>query len=244
MTGSPDPAPLTLVCFPPAGGSAAMFRRWAPALKPHLAVRAVELPGRGRGDVPDPAASLVDAAESFAALVTDREPYALVGHSLGGLLAYEIAKGICRTPGAPRPRFVLVTGTRPPHRCTGAIFAPLLGLDDDPLLDALADLGAVNPVLRTTPIRKLFMPALRADLALVAGYRPDPTGPLPVDLLAWHGTADALAPPELGGEWERHAGAGFELTVFVGGHFFVLDRLAEVTAALHARHRTWRSLPQ
>ncbi|SDR22536.1 thioesterase II family protein [Thermostaphylospora chromogena] len=227
-------AALELVCFPPAGGSAAAFRRWQAALGPDITVRAIDRRGDGAARIHG--TSLTGIAASLAPLVARRTPYALVGHSLGGLLAYETALRICGRPELPRPRFVLVAGARPPHRSSAAVFAPLLELADDDLLDALAELGAVNPVLRTTPLKGLFLPALRADLALIAGYHPDPGAPpLPVDLLAWHAEDDALATPALGREWRRYTAARFEHTAFPGGHFFLQERFADVAAALRTR---------
>ncbi|MEO3870699.1 alpha/beta fold hydrolase [Nonomuraea sp. B12E4] len=218
---------MKLVCFPPAGGSAASFRAWRDRLG--LPVHVIDRRGRGDG-------SLLGLAAELAPEVASGQPYALVGHSLGGLLAYEIAARVGLDGSLPRPDFVLVVGSRPPHHSSAAVFAPLLALDDDAMLDALARMGAVHPMLRTSPLRHLFTPSLRADLRLIAGYHPDlDAGPLPVDLVAWHGTEDRLATPALGREWSRYTRAGFELVEFAGGHFFPQDRLTEVATALHAR---------
>lgn len=227
---------LELFCLPPAGGSAAVFRRWQEGLAPYLGIRAIDRPRSPRAGA---RLSLTDTAESLVSVVVSGGAYALVGHSLGGLLAYETAARICATPGLPWPRFVLVMGCRPPHRSSADFFAPMLDLTDGALLDALAEVGAVNPALRTSPLRNLFLPALRADLALVASYRPDPPpSPIPVDLLAWHAVDDELARPALGTEWRRYTTANFELTTFDGGHFFPYERMDDVTSALLAHPLT------
>lgn len=227
------PGRLRLVCLPPAGGSAATYRPWRTGLPSRYLVRPLELAGRGARRTEPPTPSLRAAAAELLPAAAGPEPYALVGHSLGGLVAVELARLIAATPDLPRPAFVLVAGSRPPHHSTARVFAPLLDLDDGDLLAALAEVGAVNPALITSPLRGLFLPALRADLRLIVEHRVDPgAAPLPVDLVAWHAAGDPLAPPEMGWEWERYTSGRFAHRSFAGGHFFLYDDLPSVVAAL------------
>ncbi|HVK21091.1 MAG TPA: alpha/beta fold hydrolase [Actinokineospora sp.] len=221
-----------LVCFAPAGGSSALFKSWVAGLPAEFTVEPVDLPGRGTRRREPHATSLVDLAADLASTVSSPGRYALFGHSLGGLLAFEIGKRIV-ADGLPRPEFVVLAGSRPPHRSSARLFAPLLDLDDDALIDALAEMGAVNPILRTSPLRALFMPALRSDLALIVGYHPDAT-PLALDLMAWHADSDPLATPDLGLEWSRYTTGSFTHTALRGDHYFPFDRLPVVTELLRA----------
>ncbi|WP_436494549.1 thioesterase II family protein [Actinokineospora sp. HUAS TT18] len=228
--------PLRLVCFAPAGGSSALFKSWVSGLPPEFAVEPVDLPGRAtrRGE-PHPT-SLVDLATSLAPVVARPGRYAVFGHSLGGLLAFEVGKRIV-AEGLPRPEFVVLAGSRPPHQSSARLFAPLLDMDDDALIDALAEMGAVNPILRTSPLRGLFMPALRADLGLIVGYHPDST-PMDLDLVVWHATDDPLATPALGLEWARYTTRSFTHSAVRGDHYFPFDGLP--TELLRAARRRVR----
>jgi medium-chain acyl-[acyl-carrier-protein] hydrolase len=217
MSSASDP-PFRLVCLPPAGGSAATFKPWVTGLGREFAVEALDVRGRGL--------SLVDLAAELAHSIASPGRYAVVGHSLGGLLAFEIGKQIAAL-GLPAPEFVVVAGSRPPHRSSSRVFAPLLSLDDDGLIEALASMGAVNPLLRRSPLRGLFMPALRADLELIVGYAGSAAS-LPLRLVAWHGVDDPLASPALGLEWSRYADAGFTHAAVDGGHFFLYERVSVV----------------
>jgi medium-chain acyl-[acyl-carrier-protein] hydrolase len=227
------PHPFRLVCFPPAGGSSATFKTWVAGLGPDFTVHAVDLPGRGTRRGEPAASSLVELAAALAPVVASLTPYALVGHSLGGLLAFEIGKYIAAIPALPSPEFVVVAGSRPPHRSSARLFAPLLELDDDGLIDALAELGAVSPVLRRSPLRALFMPALRADLALIVGYQPD-SSLLDLDLVAWHASGDPLALPELGLEWGRYTSRTFTHADVAGDHYFLYEDLPAMAALLRS----------
>ncbi len=226
---------LELVCFPPAGGSEAMFKEWGGALG-SFSVRAVNIRRRAASAASAADLSLTQVARSLAGEVAGYRPYALVGHSLGGLIAFETARAICSQPHLRRPECVVVMGSRPPHRSSASVFAPMLALNDDNLLDALEHSGAVNPALKSSPLRPLFMPALRADLRLITTYQPNVDAlrrhPLPVDLFAWHGSADSLATPGLGLEWSAYTSARFTHCEFDGGHFFPVDRFDLVSEAL------------
>ncbi|MGX7829468.1 thioesterase II family protein [Actinokineospora sp. 24-640] len=229
------PAALRLVCLPPAGGSSATVKPWRRALPPEFTVQPVDLPGRGTRRAEPPPASLEAAAAAVAETAAGPDPYALVGHSLGGLLAFEAARHLDTRPDLPGPRFVVLAGARPPHRSSAAVFAPLLGGDDDELLAALCRLGAANPSLATSPLRALFLPALRADLRLIADYHPDPAAaPVGADLVAWNAIGDPLAPPELGREWAGYTAGRFSAHAFDGDHFFLYSQIDAVVAALRA----------
>lgn len=221
---------MELLCVPGAGGSARAFRPWVEALAPDVTVRPLNLRGRDT-----PVSTLVETAARLAERIPRDGRYALAGHSMGGLIAYEMARLVCATDALPRPEFVVVAGAKPPHLSSAGAFARLVAIaDDDEFLDALAAAGFVEPGARHSPMRGLFVPTLRADLRLVAEYRPEPGEPLPVDLLAWHGVDDLSAPAAAVGGWARYTAARFRTAAFPGGHHFPFQRPAEVAARLRA----------
>jgi len=109
-------APLRLVCIPYAGGGAAVFRAW-PALLPDVEVAVVRLPGWEARFTQPPFrdfGALLDALAAEVAPVRDR-PLALFGHSLGALLAFEVARRMSADTG-PGPVQLFVSGCRAPER--------------------------------------------------------------------------------------------------------------------------------
>ncbi|MFF8729550.1 thioesterase II family protein [Streptomyces sp. NPDC015171] len=229
------PDPLTLYCVPHAGGSARSFVRWRRELPSPLRAVPLEIAGKGVRSREPRQATLREAAADLAHRIDPPGRYALLGHSMGGLLAYEAARAL-HALGRPAPEFVLVAATRPPHLLGASPYGPLLGLDDDDaLLDALADHGRIPPELRTSPMRHQFVPVIRGDLALVAGHRPDPRpDPLPSDLISWYGTGDADTPPEVMADWRPYTRGEHRVEAFEGGHFFPHERFPEVAARLLA----------
>ncbi|WP_138796198.1 thioesterase II family protein, partial [Escherichia coli] len=108
--------PTRLVCFPHAGGSAAYFHGVSRALSPAVDVLAVQYPGRqDRRHEP-----LIDSIDGLAARVreelapwTDR-PLALFGHSMGAMVAFEVALRLTADGAAPSVLFA--SGRRAPSR--------------------------------------------------------------------------------------------------------------------------------
>ena len=82
-----------LIALPPAGGNAGTFRGWDARLPADVELLAIQYPGRQeRQDEPfvtDVEAMLCAIDDALLPLL-DR-PFALIGASLGGMLAYELA---------------------------------------------------------------------------------------------------------------------------------------------------------
>src|SRR6185437_11668624 len=87
-------AAVRLVCFPYAGGGASMYRDWAGAMGDSIEVWPIQLPGREARFCEPAFTRLAPLVEGLADAVgphLDR-PFALFGHSLGALVAFELAR--------------------------------------------------------------------------------------------------------------------------------------------------------
>ena len=224
----PQPRALErLVCFAHAGGGPAVYRKWPEALAPDVELWAATLPGRAmRSDEP-----FATAWESLVTSFADQlEPdVTLYGHSLGGLLAFEVARELERR--GVSPRHVFVSGCRPPHRVlTGA---PLPEGDDALVSDVDERYGAVPPAVRAEPeLLRRFVPVLRADLELAAAYEWDGGGRLACPLTALSGMADKTAPPREVAHWAALTSGPFQHLAMRGAHFFNHSELAGVATVI------------
>jgi len=217
-------ARVRLYCFPHAGGSAAVFAPWSRALADRpIEVAAARMPGReGAVDDPPPAdlASLVDR---FAVAIARRtsSPYALFGHSLGALVAFEAARAL-RTRRADAPLHLFVSGAfAPQHAKPGA---PLRFIEGDAaFLEAVAAKygGVPKIVLEQADMRAAVVPALRADLALTETYVYRPGPPLDCPITAYAGASDPIVPSDGLAAWRDQTTAGFECRLFEGHHFYL-----------------------
>lgn len=110
-------ANLELFCLPYSGASATVYSRWQGLLPAWLSVVPVELPGRGARFCEPLATDVGILARQLATEMLARinGPYALFGHGLGALLAYELATAL-REAGAPSPAALIASGMAAPTR--------------------------------------------------------------------------------------------------------------------------------
>jgi medium-chain acyl-[acyl-carrier-protein] hydrolase len=231
---SPRPdASMRLVCFPHAGSTASAYTGWARALEEQpVEIVAAELPGRDSRSGEAPCGDLDRIADGFADLVEPlaAQPFAFFGHSLGAIVAFEVARRI-RDRAGRMPAHLFVSGAYAPQ--LPRALAPLRFIDGDvPFLEAVAaEYGGVPKiVLEQADLRLSIVPALRADVALIETYEYRPAAPLDCPLTAYAGDADPIVPPERLSPWREQTTAEFSCRVFEGAHFY-LNRVRDALLA-------------
>ncbi|MFD0386642.1 thioesterase II family protein [Tistrella bauzanensis] len=166
-----------LICYPHAGGSTAAFRPWQVVAGDAAALAVLQMPGRDQRLTEAPTVSIAAVADAVASVLTDPEtggatsPVVLYGHSMGTLVALEVAH---RLVAAGQPPLLLVLGARvPPHLSTPA--ARMLDLDDDAFFDGLDRAYGGTPVtVRNDPsMRQHYIRIMRGDFRLSADYITD-----------------------------------------------------------------------
>ncbi|WP_019634304.1 thioesterase II family protein [Actinomadura atramentaria] len=231
----PEPRPfaaLRLFCLPHAGGSAVAYRPWTKEISPAVEVHAVQYPGRadrmGEPPVTD-AERLARLIAGATAPLTDR-PAALFGHSMGAVLAYEVAR-LLQERGAP-PVHLFVSGARPPHDRGDERVSDR---DDDGLVAAMAELGGTDAdVLANAELRELVLPYVRNDFRLIEDYAHRAGTRLTVPVTAIIGDADPHVDEATAARWSEMTDGPFRLRVLPGDHFYLVPRRADVIAEIHA----------
>ncbi|WP_330301248.1 thioesterase II family protein [Streptomyces sp. NBC_00503] len=225
---------LRLLCLPHAGGSASFFHSWGHAFGDDVEVLAVRYPGRQERIGEEPLTVLEDLA---AAITGELEPYldvplAVFGHSMGASIGYEIALRLAERHGTA-PALLMLSGRKPPHLLTPRTAA--FGSEAD-LVEEVKRLGGTDSaLLDDEDLRELVLPALRADFAAVSTYTARPGVPLPCPVVGYVGDSDPDVAVPAVAAWAQLAPRGFALRVLPGGHFYLLDRQAELVGDIRAR---------
>ena len=224
-------APVRLFAFAHAGGGPSVFGRWGKGL-PDVHVLATRLPGRESRIAEPPYSAMQPLIETLAeqiAPLLDR-PFALYGHSLGGLIAFELAQRL-RDLGLPQPERLLVGACRAPDRTSP--HPKLYALDDAGFITGLQRYGGLpQQVLDAPELLALLLPMLRADFTLAQAHVYRARAPLDQPIVVYHGSRDDLIDPADIAAWRGHGRADVRLRTFDAGHFFHLSHEAELLAEI------------
>ncbi|WP_410643608.1 thioesterase II family protein [Amycolatopsis sp. lyj-346] len=207
MTGTP------LVCLPFAGAGPSFYRAWA-GLADGLDVAPVSLPGRERLIDVAPYRDVHAAADSVAAGLTG--PVVLFGHSMGAVLAFEVARRL-----GSEVRHLVVSGSPPPG---GRRVPRVSGLPDDEFLAEVERMtGYRHPAFDHPEMRALLLPPLRADFRMDEDYVPDPAGRVAVPVTVVRGADDELVGAADAAAWQAFTTGGFATAELPGGHMYLAE---------------------
>lgn len=227
-------ADLRLFCFPYAGGNAHIYRGWQDDLSPdHVQVCAVEIPGRGRQRRRPPFATLeplVDAVLDAIEPFLDR-PFALFGHSMGGLIAFELARTL-RRRGGPQPVHLFVSAADAPGgpRTRPSSIRSAAEVDVKKELRVLG--GTPQVLLDNEELMELMLPVLRADFSIIETYEYRPEAPLVMPITVFGGISDQVVSQQSLRGWLEQSTGDSQLRLFPGDHFFLHSAEADLVRAV------------
>ncbi|MCW8164356.1 thioesterase [Verminephrobacter aporrectodeae subsp. tuberculatae] len=213
-----------LICFPNAGAGASIFRRWLPLVPGEMELCSVQLPGREDRWSEPCILTLHEAAAMVATelLEVSSRRTVLFGHSMGAILAYEVACAIeMRSDGLS---MLVVSGHDAPHvpppsqRCRHD--AP-----EEVFIADLRRLDGTPPELLADPsFRITYLKTLRGDYAMLDRYRWSPRQALLVPILVYSGNMDREVSKEGLGAWDRLTSNVSAVCWFPGGHFYLFEQ--------------------
>ncbi|HEY3121481.1 MAG TPA: alpha/beta fold hydrolase [Vicinamibacteria bacterium] len=230
-------AKARLFCLPYAGGSAGIYRNWHDWMAPEVEVVAVELPGRGihmRRAPLDRMEALTEALADAMRPLLDL-PFAIFGHSMGGLVGFELSRALARDHAAA-PVHLFVSAIEPPH-----LFSSRMSLHDLPQGELIAALRGFNAAaaeaFQNQELAEILLPVVRADFRLVETYRYAAGAALRHPITAFGGLADASTPAHALEAWREHTTESCMIRLLAGDHFFIHDYehllAASVARSLH-----------
>lgn len=228
MTGT-----ATLYIFPHAGGSTEYYIPFARAFTGGTKRIAVQYPGRRGSHDLAAFSSISDLANGVSTMIKPQGEHdggmAFFGHSMGGLVAFEVAR---RFEAAGRPVAALfVSACAAPGR-SGYDHIPE---SDRGLLDAVSEMTGLNPeFLENEEFASRILPTLRGFKAITK-YECPADATLSCPIYAYLGDGDEVATPEKVRPWAQRTTADFTMREFPGHHFYLDDHLPELVSDIEGK---------
>ena len=223
---------MRLFCLPHAGGGVTAYRSWNTGLPASVEICPVMLPGR-ESRLSEPLytqmSTLVEAMDQELRPWLDI-PYAVFGHSMGALLAFEWVRNLQRD-GQKLPVWLFLSGRGAPDIPTGAKQLHLLS--DNEFVAELTRLydGLQDEFLENGELMQMFMPILRADVEVVESYRFREGEPLDCPITVFSGKQDTSVSWDRQQAWMRHTRRQFSMQILPGGHFYPHPPLLQTISA-------------
>jgi medium-chain acyl-[acyl-carrier-protein] hydrolase len=219
---------LRIFCFPYAGGAASAYRAWPGFLPDEIEVVAVQLPGRENRIRDARSTNVTATVRTLAAVLSPylQLPFAFYGHSMGALLAFEVARQL-RTEMERVPVHLFVGARRAP--AVPARSAGVHDLPDAEFLEAIRRLGGVpQEILQSQGTMRFFLPLWRDDFALAASYTYRSEPPFACPITAFGGILDDEVPLADLKAWRSETSASFVLHTLPADHFFLRSHTSDL----------------
>ncbi len=225
--------PPKLYIFPHAGGSAEFYVPFAKAFASDIKRVAVRYPGRGGNHDLGSFTTIADLADKVCQMIkppeAGGEKITFFGHSMGGLLAFEVARRF-EQAGSPIAALFVSAVAAPGH--VGYEHIPE---SDRGLLDAVSEMTGVNPeFLENEEFAASILPTLRG-LKAISKYDCPPGEKLSCPIAAFLGDDDEVATPEKVRPWVERTTSEFTMKVFPGHHFYLTDHIAELVSEIEPK---------
>lgn len=223
------PGHCQLFALPYAGGGASIYRDWMSA-STHWSMHPLQLPGH-ENRLAEPAhVDMGRLVHQLAAVLQPyvHQPWALLGCSLGGKIAFELA------------RHFSAQGTPPQHLIVMACPAPsvpvlqaLSHLPQSQFANAVAQLGGTPAdILQHADMMQAVMPALRSDSQLAEHYCCASDCAIDAPIALFYAEDDHLVTPQQALQWHGHTRGAFSAQAVAGGHFFLRQQRPQLLARI------------
>ncbi|MDH5325121.1 MAG: alpha/beta fold hydrolase [Gammaproteobacteria bacterium] len=226
-------ADARLICFPWAGGGGSFYRRFSADIPHNMELWSIQYPGReDRYSEPlcNRMETLVEHIVTDLKYLSDK-PMVFFGHSMGALVAYEVA-AMMQQRFRREPELLVVSGSGAPGydrtyvRCrwdeSDAVF-----------MEELRRLGGTPaPILEDSQLMQSLLPVIRADYEILDHYEATPEGKLNCPVIFCAGKDDHSVSEYSPIAWRRHSLGVFQEHWFEGDHFYLYDRTPELVKEL------------
>ncbi|MGZ5135291.1 MAG: thioesterase II family protein [Flavitalea sp.] len=217
-------ASINLFCLPFAGGNKYSYQKYMDKAPAFLNIIPLEYPGRGarikEALISDADLLVNDLFEKIKRTINQAE-YAIYGHSMGGLIAFLLARKLMENNYKP-PLHLFITGTCGPSSPLRSAKNRHL-LPGDEFIQELKDLdGIPHEILQNEELLGFIEPILRADFKTCETFRYREESPLNIPFTVITGTEEDMQIEDIH-LWQKESSSEVDFRQVPGKHFFIFN---------------------
>ncbi|GKX31895.1 thioesterase [Vallitalea longa] len=227
---------MILFSIPYAGGSATIYYKWKQYLHSSIELKPVELKGRGKRFDEELYYTFDEAVNDILFNIKDMISdsscdYAIYGHSMGSILAYELYYRICEME-IKKPRHLFFSGYQAPDIVEKK--EDIHGLADDEFIEKLIEMGGMEEeVISNKELISTYLPIIRNDFKIIEAYKyKEKKEKIGCDISILYGKEDDITLEELL-QWKNHSTGKFRMYDFDGDHFFINNHIEDITTIIN-----------
>lgn len=226
---------IKLFCLPYAGGSSSIYSRWNKCLSDFIEIYPIEFAGRGKRYSDSLYENFGQAVNDIYKLIEKdiamSPAYSIFGHSLGGLIAYELIHKIIQE-GKPQPEHIFFSGAKAPNfeRNKNKIHE----LPDNEFMQKIIELGGTpREVIENKELQEIVLPILKADFRINETYKyTEKEQKIGCDITVLYGKHENVKNDEIT-EWRNYTSGKCGIYMLEGNHFFINTHTDDVIAIIN-----------
>lgn len=223
-----------LITFPFAGGNTYSYRIFFEQIEPKFDILSIELPGRSlrlqEEVLTEMSDIILDIWNNWFLNLSLPKEFIFWGHSMGGILAYNIALLLKQT-NKREPRQLLISGCK----------SPLSDLDgrihkenSDVFWDKMAERGGIpDKILECPDIKNFVESYFRADIQALETYENSKISKINIPMTILYGNEDNTIHYEQLLQWKELNCNSTNFQEMTGNHFFIFDNVDDLVMLIH-----------
>ncbi|MGG4266730.1 thioesterase II family protein [Peribacillus simplex] len=223
---------IKLFCFPYAGGGSSVYREWD-LNHEDIELHAALLPGRENRFTEPPISSMEDLIQKLSVAMLEHldTPFAFFGHSMGALIAYELA-GKLKSLYGVSPVHLFVSGKSAPQLKQKQ--PPINNLPRDIFLERILSFGGTpKEIIYNQEVLELYEQLLRGDFKLCETYIFNNRELLNCPITILGGYQDNTISLGSLEKWNELTTSPSSLKMYAGDHFFIRTQRLKIQQLIY-----------
>lgn len=225
---------MILFCLPYAGGSETIYYKWKNHLNSIIILYPIKLKGRGKRFSETLYGSLEEAVDDIFDIIKDKiqdSDYAIYGHSMGSLLAYELYYKISDS-NYRKPTHIFFSGHKAPSNI--GTRENTYSLPDSDFMKKIMELGGTpEELMNNQELLQIFLPIIRNDFKILETYNYEERDTkIECDVSILNGKQDFISLEAILA-WKNHLCRGFKVYNFEGNHFFINSNIENICSIIN-----------